>query len=464
MGVNMRDLRLKIGDFEYISFLECKCSVAFQKHGEFYVKGLISKENAKSYQNILDKELWISVKYFDEYEEEKIFFCGVLVEATMLCENELFVLTLIIKSGSFLMDLQQHFRTFQGSNTSFGEIMLTCTKDYKNGNFIMFQKSKNTIDDLFIQYRETDWRFIKRVSSALHLPILPETLVEGSKIYIGIPNRKKIQKSKEYNYTILKNRKEFLKKNHLGISETDVETYVISSREIYNVGDSLEFLNKEFCIAARETIYKGNEWIHTYYLRTFNGMMTMTEYNIKLIGLSKKAIVTDIVKDMIQISFDGDENRSLKRKWFPFSTIYSTADGTGWYCMPEPGDEVRILFPDEWEKNAYAVSSVHMAADTRINPEEKSFINRQKKEIIFTPNSIILRNNRGTSIELSDKDGISLITDKNILLKADDNIKISSNENSIEFNGNTKVEFIQDIVQLKLENDIIMSGGKIFMN
>jgi len=38
--------------------------------------------------------------------------------------------------------------------------------------------------------------------------------------------------------------------------------------------------------------------------------------------------------------------------------MYASEDGSGWYCMPEMGDDVRIELPNTNEGDAFAVSSV----------------------------------------------------------------------------------------------------------
>ena len=72
-----------------------------------------------------------------------------------------------------------------------------------------------------------------------------------------------------------------------------------------------------------------------------------------------------IVTTLVQVQFDEDENKEgCGRHWFDFATVYSTPDGAGWYCMPEVGDEVRVVFPDNYEEHAYVASSVHVGAAT----------------------------------------------------------------------------------------------------
>ena len=57
--------------------------------------------------------------------------------------------------------------------------------------------------------------------------------------------------------------------------------------------------------------------------------------------------ITATQKAVVQVSIDKDENEEAGVRWLPYATVYSTPDGTGWYCMPEGGDSIRLYAPNE---------------------------------------------------------------------------------------------------------------------
>ncbi len=121
--------------------------------------------------------------------------------------------------------------------------------------------------------------------------------------------------------------------------------------------------------------------------------------------------------------------------------------------------------PDCIEEHAYVASSIHLgAAGGRTNPDEKSWKNRQNKEILFTPGAIILTNNNGLTLELSDQEGIKAISNKNIMLKADGDIRITSQDAGINIAAQTAVSMQQGAAKVEIKDDINISGGKIYMN
>ncbi len=178
------------------------------------------------------------------------------------------------------------------------------------------------------------------------------------------------------------------------------------------------------------------------------------------------ARITAVEKTMVQVELLEDENKAdCGERWLDYATVYSTPDGTGWYCMPETGDEVRLVFPDKEEDNAYVASSVHLGATGgRDRPQEKYWRNKQNKEILFTPDAIILRNNLGLSLELSDEEGIKLVSDKDILLQAKGDIRMNSQGAGIHMAAASKILLRQGAASIKVCDDIRIGGGKIYMN
>lgn len=149
---------------------------------------------------------------------------------------------------------------------------------------------------------------------------------------------------------------------------------------------------------------------------------------------------------------------------FPYATVYSSPDGTGWYCMPEEKDCILLHFPDEIESHAYVCSSVNLQStdeNARSDPDRKSIKNKYGQEIFFTPNSLVLTNNNGMSITIDDKQGIVLQSDKDIILNAADTIRISSEENQLLMSAAEKLLMQQSETSLELSDEVYLSGTRV---
>ena len=211
---------------------------------------------------------------------------------------------------------------------------------------------------------------------------------------------------------------------------------------------------------------KGQELYNEYQLISKENGLIPIMYNSKISGVSLKANVMAVEKTMVQVKIQEDENKeNCKSCWLDYATVYSTPDGTGWYCMPEIGDEVRVVFPDKDENNVYVASSVHVgAAGGRTNPEEKSWKNKQNKEILFTPDSIIMRNNNGLVLEMSDQNGIKMSSNKDISVHADGDIQIRSKSAGVHMSAENNIIMQQGAAKIQMDETININGGKIYMN
>ena len=164
------------------------------------------------------------------------------------------------------------------------------------------------------------------------------------------------------------------------------------------------------------------------------------------------------------VSIDEDEStKDLEGIWFSFSTVYSSSNGAGWYCMPEKGDKVRLYFPTEKEADAYVCSAVHEdeGSGIRNNPENKIWRNKYGKEIRLTPDSISITNNRGDYIEISDDEGIKIVSKGNISIRAKDTIEISSEDSNISLTADKRIMLLQEDTQIILKDGIRVSGNGV---
>lgn len=462
----MKADRIEVDEFIFESILDCRGRKAFGEHGYLIIKGIIKLGNENEYLEKAKSVEKVHV-FVSDSEERTILFCGILYEFHIHHENGVPVMTIHLKTGSYLADIERHMRSFQKIGTQYKTIAEICLAQYEHGGCVLGEILPTQTNCFLMQYAETDWEFLNRLASLSNSMVLPDDISGYAKLYLGIPQFTAKHRINSDNYNITKNFSNKYKKNEkIYLTEEDTVFYEVEEREIYRVGDRVEFLNRPLIIYAIDIRMKGCELVHTYYLTTEVSIGVNRIWNEKLAGNSVCARVTGVEKDKVTVEIEEDENNSAENKrWFQYATIYSTPDGTGWYCMPELGDEVRIYFPTDHENDAYVESSVHLNnVENRQNPQEKSIMNRQRKEILFTPNSLILRNNNGLSIELLDEEGIKIISNKSVFINAQDTIRLKSNSGEIAMNAEKNIEMKQGNAQFILADKITMAGGKINLN
>lgn len=475
----MREQNIVIKPFKFTNLLSIEGRLEENKHGELKASMYIQEEDAKEYLELGLKDLWVEVLLLEENKEEEILFCGLLTQLNIYYENTLCKMDIELKTGSYLMDLEIHTRTFQSGGLLYKNLLEVCKDRYDDSNFIMTVGTGESINKFILQYKETDWSFIKRLASHFESVLFPEYKVKGSRYYFGVPNYSKEYEFIEKTYSIKKDFKEYGEKTGKGLKgvfEKDYTYYIVKSREVYRLADIFKVMGNKLYISKIETIFDGSELYHMYYMKSKNGFKVPKDYSINLLGASLEANITNVKSDVVQIEVLEDENKGkCGARWFPYSTVYSTPDGTGWYSMPEINDRVRLYMPTEDEAQAYVISSTHLEVkeknknkdigdNRRVNPDYKSIMNKQGKEVLFTPNTLLITNNKGMSIEIVDEEGIKIISDKAITIKAKEDITIASATKEIKLVSPENIIALQNETVKQLKDNAYTNGDQIFLN
>lgn len=428
----MKDTHIIINPFKFETLLSCKIIKCVNEHLEAEVAGYITEETDELVlRNGEFGNVRISVE--DEDGQEEVVFNGIIECISIEAENALKKLVIQARSFTSLLDQKEMIRTFQNKNQTFKAIAQYINEQNNDSVFIYTQGSVKT-NAMVVQYNETDWEFLKRIAARLNTVIVSDCKNSNPCLCLGIPRKSGKGEISTCTYRISKRleQHQILKKNGVsGLSEQDAMEVIVQSRNVLELCDPVTFEGRTLLIYKIETELRGNEFEHTYSLRTENGFKTRAYSNEKIIGTSITGNVIDVKNDIVKVSIDSDNDRpDGVARWFSYATGYSSPEGSGWYCMPERGDKIRVYFPDEEEDNAYVISAVHLGAvdSMRQDPDEKSIRTIYDKEVRFTPTKILITNHKGISITLDDESGISILSNHGIELSASERIEITSGE------------------------------------
>lgn len=460
----MKADKIHISYFDYIAVTELEIDYEIGEHASARILGSIRDRDVEEYRKLLTQKIWVTITAEDEQGKKRILMAGVIAAFSLENLQHVYTLELFLKSGTYLMDGRRHFRSFQDKSTTCLGVMELINNTYGESG-VMAEGSVDTPVDFLLQYRETDWGFIKRVASRFGLAVTPEAVREGVFYYVGNLHYTTHQVQELLDCCSGKYTDLFMRNGANGtgsLKEMDYVEYRLSSREVYNLWDFLTTREQSGHVYRIHREYRQGEMIHTYWLRQADRLNVLQTFNEWQQGCSFQAEVRAVIQDKVQIDLIGDENnRQNITRWFPYATGYSSPDGAGWYCMPEVGDRVRLQIPDLAEESGYVISAVHRETDnSRQIPDHKSFKTRYGKELLFTPDSLELTNNQGMSVRIVDGEGIQILSDKDITIVAGGNMTISSQEDSLIVAGTESVDIRQSGAGLHMAEDIVFTGGK----
>lgn len=459
----MREERIMVHPFEQLKIESYRSVEEVNEHAYIRMSGQIPFKKKDEYMHKGKNNPWVRVIAVAHKKEYTLLY-GVIENIRMEIKNGTCRMELVLRSGTVQMDCRERMRSFQSESLTYSDILGICNQDY-NADGIMSVAKGTAINQFIMQYKETDWDFIKRLASINQAVVIADSSSQTSRYYFGLPDRENTINGDSIEYDTCYDVQEYwLKKGRkLELSPADTMTYLWTSREIYHLGDCGLVQNKQLIVWKIVTEMKGGVLYHTYYMRTKSGFKVPVMYHTENSGVSLFGVVRNVSEEKVQIEIFGDENRDRTgARWFPYATVYSSGDGTGWYCMPEIGDKIRLYFPTEKEQDAYVISAYHEGnGGLRTNPQCKFWRNKEGKEIQLAPGRILLTNNNGTYIELSDSNGVEIVSGGSVVLSAGGALRISSASSGIELSAPNKVKLKQGDTEMSLGGDLNMSGAQI---
>lgn len=475
---------------------EIEITQQMSEHAVLHLTGIIPDELEDSYVYMTDAETAIEVLQIGSNGQSPIFN-GLALDVQVKSVLGTYYLEVKAVSHTYVLDVKKKNQTYQHAKMPYTELINACIADQPGADFMDHVTKGASIGSFTMQYLETDWEFLKRMASRFHTGLVPDTVHSAPKFYFGVPFQAgAVQKIDAINYRVKKAIGNFLisSKNHLdSITDSDYMYYEVESTQLFKIGNEVTFQAKKLYVYKIVSKLKNGLLKHIYTLTPKNGFSVHTTYNQAIIGASIQGKVIDVAGDKIRIHVDFDEGQEKSTAyWFPYSTIYASEDNTGWYFMPELSDNVRIYFPSNREDEGIAISSVTKAPpqsgamlaatnptsqggggsaappeDSRqdpvrmANPDVKTLRTKHGKQILLAPDRIVISGG-GLMISLMDDNGISIISDKNINLKATDKVVINAKQ--IMINANEKIEMTCKENSIKMEDKMEIKGTEVRAN
>lgn len=480
---------IEVAPYTVEQLLDVRVNHQINEHSTFYFKALLPEEKKDSYVKNSSQGSNVSLSVRGENGNTNILFQGMVQDVEVKAIQGLYYMEVYAVSHSYLLDVEKKSRSFQNKHMTYNELVKQVAANYADAMVRDVVTQGANIGQLIVQYEETDWEFLKRLASHFHTGLVDDVHIDSPRCYFGIPNNGKLTLGAA-NYIVKQDAGKYLKLSKSGISGLHEQDFIYYEAETYSpvdIGDEVQFQGQTLYVYQIKGRMEKGIFLYYLTLTTQKGMSQLYQWNERVSGCSLNAKIVAIKNDQVKVSLEVDEisgHNPGELCFFPYSTIYSSQDGSGWYCMPEIGDHVRIYFPDGIEEHSYAISSVHEEVDNcasggestsssgeggdgysgqRDNPSVKSLRNQDGKEIRLTPGGIYIIAD-GTMITLTDEGGVSITSDKNIEFKSDKSIILNAEED-VNIIGLTGVDLsCNETASVKIEENIKVTGQEVKSN
>jgi len=354
--------QLQIQPFE-IRIHEVSLHAKVHEHGRLAFTGVIPEEKEEQYVRMADESTPVELFYTDDQGQKQRLFHGIILKLRVRVENKVYWLEGEAVSHSHAMDLRRETRSFQNASLLIPRVMQKICGLYPDGQVFNTFTEKKKLGGYTLQYQETDWEFLKRLASHYHTVLIPVSTEERIRIYLGLPEHRDAGKLEATHYRMYKDMLVYQKEAKSGkgdLNEKDYIRYEVQVRDrVLQLGDIVQFKGNSLHVFEIRTEMKQGLLTHHYVLGHRASAYRRKRYNSRLVGASISGKIMGVVRDEVQVHLDVDQEWSLATAHlFPYSTMYASEDQTGWYCMPEKGDSIRLYFPNARENEGIALSSV----------------------------------------------------------------------------------------------------------
>lgn len=400
----------------------------YGEHGVLKIHGTINQESAADQMNELRDDTVFSM-FIEERGGKTELFHGLVIEAEMEERGGMYKLCLTVISLSYQMDIRKKSRSFQNTAMTYHQLVQHMMKDYPGAD-VKLSFLDQPLGVIAVQYEETDWEFLKRMLSLIYQPLSCAVAGKRIQLYGGVlqaeeshapGNVTEYHKDMDLFF--------FWKEMGENVQETDFFFLKGDTCSVFQLYDSITFQGTSFLISDVH-IYGEKGILKTCFTASRKeGVLKKPVYPVHLIGMSLEGSVTGISGNKIRVQLNIDKQMGTAGiYWFPYSTLSASPDGSGWYCMPEKGDMVRVNFPSKNTGDAIAISSVSSydgkgGKDRMGKPETKYLRTKEGQQMSLGANGVNLSN--GPSKLKIEKGGeISLNTSESIVISASEKIEL----------------------------------------
>jgi phage baseplate assembly protein gpV len=486
--ITYEHLLCKLGgeELDQNNLRELRIEKRINDHVRIYLTGVVGSDRKDQYLEMTEADTEITVTS-GKAGKETVLFNGVVTNIGIKSVRDIYYFEIEGASHTYNLDIAKEYRSFQDYQMSFRDLIeavlgnapalcnKVAVKDEALGQFIL-------------QYRETKWEFLKRRASQppFHTGLVADATGKKAQFWFGIPEGvERNLNGQGFHYNARKKMaayRDTAANHHNGTDEGDFVEYELVTDEFYNIGDTVSFKGQKLRVGRATATMSEGILKFDCALTTEAGLKQNLLYNQQLTGISIEGKVIAVERDNLKVSLVGigeKEQAEATACWFPYATPYTAEGNTGWYCMPEIGDYVRLFCPNYQEAEAFITTSVRFRerdangqtssytdnGDKISNPQIKYFRTNFGKEIMFSEDEIVITGKDGELlVRLNEAKGIEILSHQAVTLTAKNDVNINSEEGKVALSAATELDLICQASSIKLDGETNIKGSQVKIN
>jgi hypothetical protein len=487
IGYEHLTVRLGTLELDKQDIRELRIERKINDHVRFFLNGVVGGGQKEKYLEMIEATTRITVECIKPGGGTGVLFSGVVSQIFVNTVRDVYYFEAEGASDTYLLDIKRRDRSFQDINMEYRQLIESvitgsgalcnkpAVKNEKTGNFIL-------------QYHETDWEFLKRIASRLPFTngLVADATGTKAQFWFGIPEgEERFINEQGLRYTVAKKIAAYrdAAANHLpGAGAESFIEYRLLTDEFYQIGDRIKFKGQKLAVCQSVATMSGGILKFECCLTPESGLKQNPLYHPELIGVSIEGRVVAVEKDQLKVALVGigEQNQAKEKAYFfPYATAYTAEGHTGWYCMPEIDDYVRLYFPTCKEEDAFITTSVRFrekatngkessrrsSGDKLDNPQIKYFRTKFGKEIMFSEDEILITGKDGELlVRLNEAKGIEILSSQAVALTAKKDVAITAEEGKVAISAGDEIDLVCKASSIKMDGETHIKGSQVKIN
>ena len=369
---------------------------------------------------ILNCQKDIPVSIIVSGENNVVLFRGIVRGAEVFWENGLHYIEMEIVTASELLDRKKNQRSFQDRTMTYRQIVERVLEPYAGAVIRFTKEAENILQEPLVQYGETDWEFLLRLGSRLHLPLYADCFTGNSGFDFGMREGRKVKlEMEDYRVGISSRYYE----EDSGIAKGEFLYYIIVSDKAFMIGDYIDIGKGSYPIFKRCIALDREELRYTYWIGNPGNWYIPEIMHERLAGMEFTGTVIQTREEKVKVRFDIDGEQGgaeYEWDWMPVS-------GNIMYSMPEPNTSVRVCFGSETTSEGVVSESIRENGSGMPGEQERTFATGAGKRINLHPSQISFHG-KGGETGISDQEKIYLSSAGSIRMTSVGTIKIKASD------------------------------------
>lgn len=383
-------------------------------------------------------------------------FAGKIQKMELNAEGGYSEIIVFAISHSIDLDMEKRSRSFQDTRMTYEELVEQVAQDENKVMIFCGKECKKKIERIYIQYKETNWEFLKRIAGELGISLLVDMTKETPVVYMGTCNITEEAEFKdlEYSYGISSL---YYTSDGAGCNfgKADFIFYDINSYGNYMLGAKVTYKSGIFRICEKSFRLERGQLYFSYRIGKKGLLFTRQYENESLAGVTLCGKVLKTEKELLKIHLDIDEKQEEETaflfEWTPLS-------GNMMYCMPKVGTKVHVYFAEGNEDSARVVSCVgeeQESISSGRGASYRAFTSEHGKQMELTPDASQFSTD-GT--DGSEKSEVALKDSLGMLFSSAHMIAVFA-QGEIKLEGETISENALTVVQLIQTGEVVSEAA-----